>query len=340
MSVANMFSDQTFRFIAYTAACLALAVVVMGAYVRLSHAGLGCPDWPGCYGRLIMPIDVDEAEGMTHDFVERPVEYGKAWKEMIHRYAAGTLGLLILALSVLAWKRRNMKYQPVLLPFVLLLLVIFQALLGMWTVTLLLKPIIVMAHLLGGMTLLALLFWLVLSVNPKLYDLSSDDNRIFPWSVIAICIIAIQIGLGGWTSANYAAVACPDFPTCQNQWWPAMDFMEGFVLWHGLGIDYEGGILAGEARTAIHMSHRMGALVTLMVVGTVAIRAFISENKTVSNTGILLGILLLIQIGLGITNIVKVLPLPIAVAHNGVAALLLLCAVALLRFSLPKRIEK
>ncbi|MBM2829988.1 MAG: Cytochrome [Gammaproteobacteria bacterium] len=309
---------------------LAFIVVVLGAYVRLSHAGLGCPDWPGCYDKLIVP---DKALHADQLYPERPLEHGKAWKEMAHRYAAGTLGLLIAGLAIMAWKRRSISGQPVIIPLVLALLVIFQALLGMWTVTLLLKPVIVLAHLLGGMTVLSLLIWLLLKQSSQGQVVDINAARFYPWTILGLCVITIQISLGGWTSANYAALACLDFPTCHGSWWPAMDFVEGFTFWRELGVDYEGGVLAGDARTAIHMSHRIGALITLLVIGTVAIKAIRNNNKNIALTGLITLIVLLVQISLGIANVIKLLPLPVAVAHNGVAALLLLSLVTLLHYS-------
>lgn len=306
---------------------LAFFVVVLGAYVRLSNAGLGCPDWPGCYGKMVVP---EETVDVAHLYPERPLEQGKAWKEMIHRYAAGTLGLLILVITVLSWKYRRVSNHSVLIPTILLGLVIFQAMLGMWTVTLLLKPVIVMSHLLGGMTILSLLLWLMLEQSGGRKNIDLNNVQLFPWALAGLIMVIIQIMLGGWTSANYAALVCPDFPTCQGTWWPHMDFIQGFKLWHELGIDYEGGILAGDARTAIHMTHRIGAVLVFVIVGSVSIRAIVDGNKSISLTGFLLLFLLLIQLGLGISNVLLRLPLPVAVAHNAVAALLLLVLVALL----------
>lgn len=318
-----------FAIIARCALVLALIVVVLGAYVRLSHAGLGCPDWPGCYGEMVVPVD---AEGAAALYPERPLETHKAWKEMIHRYAAGLLGLLILALALVAWRQRTRPGQPVVIPLVLLLLVIIQALLGMWTVTLLLKPVVVMGHLLGGLLILSLLFWLTL----KTFRLSSGQgsDALIPWVIFGLCVLVIQIALGGWTSANYAALACPDLPVCQGEWWPAMDFREAFTFWRGIGIDYEGGVLAGDARTAIHMSHRIGAVITTVVWLIIIIRALMIDSRMVRFTAGIVVCLLVAQVSLGISNIITALPLLVAVAHNAVAALLLLSVIALLYSSL------
>ena len=316
------------------AVALAFTVVVLGAYVRLSQAGLGCPDWPGCYGKMIVPDQSDPAVEAEH---QRPLEHGKAWKEMLHRYAAGMLGLMIAGLAVISWQNRKQPGQGLLLPGLLVLLVVFQAALGMWTVTLLLKPVIVVAHLLGGMTILSLLFWMLLERDGTVRPCSP---ALFPWAVAALVMLAIQVALGGWTSANYAALACPEFPACQGQWWPSMDFTAGFTLWHRPGMDYEGGILAGNARTAIHMAHRLGALLSILIIGATALRALRENNSTLRGSGFLLLAVLLIQLLLGISNVLLRLPLPVAVAHNAVAALLLLTLVALLHRSMSRRIQE
>ncbi len=309
-----------FRTLAKVAVVLCLVVVVLGAWVRLTDAGLGCPDWPGCYGEMIVPAD----PGADDAWPERPLESGKAWREMIHRYAAGALGILILALAVMAWMRRGRPGQPVILPTVVLGLVIFQAMLGMWTVTLLLKPLVVTAHLAGGMTTLALLFWLA---RQPAVPAQPPEPALRPFALFGLIVLAIQILLGAWVSTNYAALACPDFPTCQNSFWPAMDFAGGFDPWHGLGIDYEGGILHNSARVAIHVTHRIGAVATLVVLLWLAIRA--SKNTALGGAGGLVMGAVILQFMLGIIMVVTQLPLPLAVAHNGVAALLLLAVVNL-----------
>lgn len=327
-----------FRRIALIATVLTLCVVILGAYVRLSHAGLGCPDWPGCYGYLRVPVKGHQITQANAVFPERPLETDKAWKEMIHRYLAGILGLLIMALAMLAWWRRRESGQPLALPLFLLGLVIFQALLGMWTVTLLLKPVVVMAHLLGGLATLALLWWLVLRQGGVVPATGEIENRsLRPWMLVGLLVIIGQIALGGWTSANYAALACPDFPTCQTQWWPAMDFQEAFILWRGLGISYEGGVLDNDARVTIHMTHRLGAAIVLIYLGWLSWRILMTANsKVLRGTGMIMVLLLIAQIGLGIANVVLSLPLPIAVAHNGVAALLVLTLVALNHLLYPR----
>lgn len=320
--------------IARVASVLALIVIVLGAYVRLSDAGLGCPDWPGCYGNLLVPEQVDAA---NVNLAVRPLEHAKAWKEMGHRYVASTLGFLILIMAGIAWMNASFSNMRGFTS-ALLVLVIFQGMLGMWTVTLLLKPVIVMSHLLGGLTILSLLCWTVLRQQSRQgVFVSVGYRKLLPWVITALIVLVLQISLGGWTSSNYAALACPDFPTCQGAWWPNMDFNEGFILWRGLGIDYEGGVLDGPARTAIHMAHRLGAIVTFITLLIISIKAMQTRMNNLRLTGIAVLFLLLLQVSLGIANVKLHLSLPVAVAHNGVAALLLLSLVTLLHHCLPEK---
>jgi len=323
-----------FRKIALFATLLALIVIVMGAYTRLSHAGLGCPDWPGCYGHILgVPESISEIDQANQAFPERAVETGKAWKEMIHRYLAEGLGLLIVILAIIAIVNRKKIYQPLWLPVCLVGLVIFQGLLGMWTVTLLLKPVIVMLHLLGGLTILSLLWWLVLRSTTK--QSTARGNSLTATLVLGLVLLIGQIGLGGWTSANYAALACPDFPTCQDEWWPETDFKEGFVFWRGLGQNYEFGVLDNPARTAIHLSHRIFAIVVAVFWLFLLLRIMKRSNSS-SNLRQLATITLLLlfaQIALGVSNVVMKLPISVAVMHNGGAALLLLSVVTLIYYS-------
>lgn len=308
------------RALILAATVLAFGVVALGAYVRLSDAGLGCPDWPGCYGHLVgIPDNAHEQAAAAQAFPGKPVEPGKAWKEMVHRYFAGTLGLLILAICILSWRREARQRQSPALPTALLAIVGLQALLGMWTVTLLLKPAVVTAHLLGGMTTLALLVSLAASEDDRQSPAVGTGLR--PLALITLFAIAAQIALGGWVSSNYAALACADFPTCHGAWAPAMDFRHAFTLHRELGQTADGALLSQEALTAIHWTHRLGALVVIALVAATALR-LLRENGWQGWGGALLGLLLL-QVGLGIANVALSLPLPLAVAHNlGAAALL------------------
>ncbi|HEX7011223.1 MAG TPA: COX15/CtaA family protein [Steroidobacteraceae bacterium] len=329
---------KIFRRLALSGAVLAFIVVVLGAWVRLSAAGLGCPDWPGCYGHFNVEEAARNVDAINQAFPHRPFEYHKALKEMVHRYFASGLGLVILVLAGLALANRKDPEQPVALPLALVVLVIFQGLLGMWTVTLLLKPLIVVLHLLGGLTTLSLLAWL--AIRSKGSALTPADEAkhatLRKVAVVGLAALAVQIALGGWTSSNYAALACPDFPTCQNSWWPEMDARDAFVLWRGLGIDYEGGVLEHPARVAIHFTHRLGAVVAAIALGLLSVLALrLGRTKAVRVGGALVGAVLLCQLVLGPLMVVEGLPLSLATAHNGVAALLLLATVRLLRLLRP-----
>lgn len=309
--------------LAVIALLLGFVVVVLGAYTRLVHAGLGCPDWPGCYGFLGVPSGSSALELAQLRFPDHPVEAPKAWAEMLHRYVAGLLGLLILSLALLALKHRDHKQYPLKLSLGLLALVICQALFGMWTVTLKLWPQVVTAHLLGGFATLSLLFVLSLRLSGRLpADVGLTALR--PLARCALAVVTLQIMLGGWTSSNYAAVACVDLPRCHGQWWPLMDFRAGFNVFQEIGPNYLGGMLDGAGRTAIHFSHRIGALLTTATLLLLAWRLY-RAGMSATAAGLL--IVLFTQMGLGITNVLAHLPLAVAVAHNGVGALLLLSVV-------------
>ena len=318
-----------FKRLAWLATALALVVIVAGAWVRLTDAGLGCPDWPGCYGMKTWPSNAEDIERANADWGHlRMVESGKAFREMFHRYLAGFLGLVILGLAILAWTNRRRAGQPVLLPSIILGLVIFQAVLGMWTVTLLLKPAIVTAHLLGGMTTFALLLGLALSVTPRAPPPTLPARGQHIAVISGLAVIGIQIALGGWVSTNYAALACTGFPACNGEWWPAVNFGEGFRIWRGVGVDYEGGVLDQNARVAIQMAHRFWAVVVLIVMAWLLWRLWRAEGlRALAMTT---GLVLLAQIVIGIYNVTGGLPLINAVAHNGMAAILLGMMVVLL----------
>jgi len=325
---------KLFRRLALAGALLALVVVVLGAWVRLSAAGLGCPDWPGCYGHLTVDQAAQNADAINQAFPGRPFVYHKAIKEMVHRYFASTLGLVILVIAGIAISNRRDANQPVSLPIALVALVILQGLLGMWTVTLLLKPLIVVLHLIGGLTTLSLLAWL--SIDPERRSRVKEERNLRRLALLGLAVLALQIVLGGWTSSNYAALACPDFPTCQNAAWPSMDIRDAFVLWRGLGIDYEGGVLDHPARVAIHFFHRLGAILTALALVTLSFMTWLKgRNSSVRIAGALVGVVLIAQLILGPLMVVRGLPLVLATAHNGVAALLLLSVVRLNRLLRP-----
>ena len=363
-----------FHRIAWAATILALCVIVFGGFVRLSNAGLSCPDWPTCYGRATWPTHDHEVAAANAVF-ERAVETHKAWREQFHRHIAAILGLLVLTLSLLEAKRREraiwapiacaalvaisiplymqQHYYPAFAlvsagllglfgfawwagrePFIrftaiLLAVIIMQAMLGMWTVTWLLKPVVVMAHLLGGLATFSLLTWLSWKATPNtdLIQASARSLKLLLW--IGMGLLVIQITLGGWTSANYAALSCGnEFPKCIGSWMPAHDFKEAFVLWRGIGVDYEGGVLDGPARVAIQLAHRgMAVLVTFYFV---ALGIQMLRLHGLKYWAALLLLLISAQVALGISNVLFSLPLSVAVAHNAGAALLLFVVVGLL----------
>ena len=308
----------------------ALVVVVVGAFVRLTNAGLGCPDWPGCYGQLTPAhaaqdiAQAVQAQGGVHG----PVSVEKAWHEMLHRYLAATLGVLILIIAVMAWvQRERLAYegQSPWLPSALLLLVLFQAALGMWTVTLLLKPVIVTLHLLGGLATLALLTWLAMRQLPQGELPRATGLR--RWAGLGLALLVAQITLGGWVSTNYAALACIDLPTCHGAWAPEMDFQHGFQLLRELGQTAAGDKLSYDALTAIHWSHRVGAIVvTLYLAWLTGLVARVPQLRTLA---VSVGLLLALQVTLGVSNILTGLNLGVAVGHNAGAALLLMALVVL-----------
>lgn len=311
------------------AAGVTFVVVIVGAFVRLTDAGLGCPDWPGCYGQLTpthASADIARAvaeQGGTHG----PVSMPKAWKEMGHRYLAGTLGLLILFLALWTWRSRAQAAQSRFLATSILVLVVLQAALGMWTVTMLLKPVIVTLHLLGGMATLALLTWLALRGSAPSRHALRNARGLHAAAAVGLLLVVAQIALGGWVSTNYAALACIDFPRCHGEWFPEMDFRHGFQLVRELGMTATGTRLGYEALTAIHWTHRVGALVLVVYLGLFAVK--LARTPGMARLAGLLLALLAVQITLGITNIVAGLPLAVAVAHNGVAALLLVMLVVI-----------
>ena len=371
-----------FHRIAWLAVALALGVIVFGAFVRLSNAGLSCPDWPTCYGRATWPTAAEQAADHVATAI-RPVEPHKAWREQVHRHLAATLGVLVLVLALLAARRRARGAAWILGPALLiaagiplymrgqhalavalaafgevlllaaalrwrdrggpadkrdgnlasvaaltLMVIVFQALLGMWTVTWLLKPIVVMGHLLGGLLTFSLIVWMAWrSTDAPIRLAQAVTLRRWAWVVLAV--LAVQIALGGWTSANYAALACGnDFPTCVGRWWPPHDFGEGFVLWRGIGVDYEGGVLDGASRIAIQLAHRMMAVVAFVALLAFAVRLLRSAGMR--SWGAALALLAVAQVALGIANVKLGLPLVVAVLHNAGAALLLFVLVTLL----------
>lgn len=314
-----------FRGLCIAGAVLAFIVITMGAWVRLTDAGLGCPDWPGCFGQLTVPDAADEVAAAEQAFPGVPLEHGKAWREMVHRYAASTLGLVILLIAGLAWTRRHQPGQPLVAPLLLVPLVMFQGMLGMWTVTLLLAPLVVVLHLMGGLSILSLLVWLALRSGPGVEPRGQRGPALL--AGLALALLFGQIALGGWTSTNYAALACPDFPTCQTAWWPDADFSEAFVPWRPVEGSFEGGLLMHPARVAIHVTHRVGALLVTALLALLAWRLLARGDGSQRRAAGLMLAALAAQVGIGIAIVKYSLPLALGVAHNGTAALLLLAVV-------------
>ena len=363
---------RNFHRLAWLAVALAFGVIVFGAFVRLSNAGLSCPDWPTCYGRATWPQAGEAADHAATAI--RAVEPHKAWREQLHRMLAGSLGLIVLSLALLAARRRRHGIAQILVAALLvgiaiplymrgdhvaasvlaiagegillfaalrwsnldlaraaaltLAVIIFQALLGMWTVTWLLKPIVVMGHLLGGLLTFSLLAWMAWRATDLPIRLAFA-KRMRLLIGIGLALLTLQIALGGWTSANYAALACGnDFPRCVGQWWPPTNFHEGFVLWRGVGVDYEGGVLDGQSRIAIQMAHRIMAGIAFAYLLYLAYR--LVRIPGLLAWGVTLAVLLFAQVALGIANVKLGLPLHVAVLHNAGAVLLLFVLVSLI----------
>ncbi|KTD13300.1 COX15/CtaA family protein [Legionella jamestowniensis] len=320
-----MVEQKQIRFIRWAATLavvLALFVVMLGAYTRLTDAGLGCPDWPGCYGHLVLPKSQHALASAQDQYPQIPIESKKAWTEMAHRYAAGTLGMLIffIAGGVLIRRIQGLKL-PWELPAILVLLVLFQAALGMWTVTLKLLPVVVMGHLLGGIVIFSCLSRFRL-------QLSAVKTAMLPrwgfWMGLGVAVVFFQIALGGWVSSNYAGIACIGFPQCNGQWLPPLHLTEGFNLFAQVGENYQGGLLDNEVRMTIQYIHRLGAIITAIYVLVLSLLCLAkTSEKTLHRCALLAILLLLVQFCLGIANVIYLLPLWVAVAHNGVAALLL-----------------
>lgn len=324
-------SNKVVRNIAIFATAFAMVVVILGAFTRLTDAGLGCPDWPGCYGFMHIPTQEEHIAKANEAFPDQPYQFEKAWPEMVHRYFAGTLGLLVLGLAIIAWRSKEklaLKHSTFLL-----VLIIFQAALGMWTVTMKLHPSIVMLHLLGGFMTFSLLAALALRYHfqfksPLIKQTAKNLKRVI-W--LTLGVVVFQVALGGWTSANYAAMSCLELPICQGNWLSEGDFVNAFQLWGFEEDHFEYGIHDQNARVAIHAMHRIGAFVASAVLIYLIVRLIRNESsKLLNNFGWLLAALLVAQVLLGVNNIVSHLPLANAVAHNGVGALLVVTLVSLI----------
>jgi len=324
-------NELRFTRLAKIATALAFGVIVLGAFVRLTDAGLGCPDWPGCYGHATPALASEHIGAAADANPFGPVSMAKAWKEMIHRYVAATLGLLIVALAAAAWRQRARQPRRARIALLLMGVVLLQGAFGAWTVTLLLKPAIVTGHLIGGMTTLALLAGLAFARDDRSARRAQPEPRgvrsVRAAAGFALGALAVQIALGGWVSTNYAALACPDLPLCQRALVPAMNFRDAFHLLRPLGFAADGEPLSVAALTAIHWSHRMFAIVAFVAIARCALRALLAPELRA--LGFTLGTLLLAQVAFGISNVHFGLPLPVAVAHNAGAGLLLLALLAI-----------
>ena len=316
-----------FKKLLLLATITAFCLVVLGAYVRLSDAGLGCPDWPGCFGTLSVPESQSAIENAELNFPSQHIETAKAWKEMIHRYIAGFLGLMIFLIGIISYKNKKILRVNPIVPYAIVLLVIFQALLGMWTVTLLLKPIVVSAHLIGGMTTLGLLtfvthrYWGKIQTNILKYK-----HEIFLVR-FSLFVLFIQIFLGGWTSTNYAGLACTDFPTCHGALIPNLNFNDAFDLFRDLGKLSDGSPLPLAVFETIQWIHRLGALITWLFFGYLA--SVILKYKTMRSLGYILLFVITAQFIVGVANLLLHLPIILAVIHTLGAASLVVLAVIL-----------
>jgi heme a synthase len=330
------------RHLALAGVLLCFVVVVLGAFVRLNAAGLGCPDWPGCYGH-VTPIGAEQSTTSQAAFPNKPLDVSKAWKEMVHRYAAGTLVIIIVVIAAVAIAYRRQKVLSTPYALALLGTVFVQAVLGMLTVTWQLKPLIVTLHLVFGLTTLGMLYWLWLSLPGASWggmamrggggSAGASAMRVaHQLALIGVIALAVQITLGGWTSSNYAAVACPDFPTCQGAWWPHTDYSNAFVLWRGLGINYEGGVLDNPARVAIHLTHRLGALVATLALAGAALFVLLRKSPPIAIPAAYAVLAALaLQLTIGISMVLKTFPLHLTTSHTAGAALLLLASLTLVR---------
>jgi heme a synthase len=321
--------NKMIQWVASFAVVLALGVVMLGAYTRLTDAGLGCPDWPGCYGHMVLPnVDTQLKVAQQH-FPNVPIESKKAWTEMAHRYAAGILALLIFFIGFYVLYQRILgKKSFGCLPFILMLLVLFQAALGMWTVTLKLLPVVVMGHLLGGMLIFACLCCFRLHISALPIQNSPELRR---WLYLGVFIVFVQIALGGWVSSNYAGIACIGLPTCNGLWWPNLHLAKGFYLFSPVGANYQGGLLDNDVRVTIQFIHRIGAMVTVLYLVPLSVVVFFrSTVYWLKALALLMLLVVLAQVTLGILNVLYMLPITVAVAHNGVAAILLATVLCML----------
>ena len=295
-------------------------VVALGAWTRLVDAGLGCPDWPGCYGFVVFPTSELDVAIAEQRFPQFPYDINKAIPEVVHRYFAATLGLVAIALSFLSFKQSediNIRYWCL----GLLVFICCQGVFGYLTVSLKLLPIIVTGHLFGGFITVSLFFFIFIRAGNFPILSTFNIQKVKYIALTCLVLLLVQIFLGAWTSTNYASLACPDFPTCQGSFSPEMDFKNGFSFDQEVGPNYLYGLLDNPSRVAIHYSHRVTALILTFAYLVLISRLWFTAAAPLASS---VGVILLTQISLGIMNVVYVLPLYIAIAHNLVAALLII----------------
>jgi cytochrome c oxidase assembly protein subunit 15 len=309
---------------------LTFDLVVFGAFTRLTDSGLGCPDWPGCYGFGSPVGAVEHISAAQQVLPDGPVTHGKAWIEMMHRYLATGVGVLILTLTLGGWLERRRTLVSPWWPTFTLGWVLLQGAFGAWTVTMKLFPLIVTGHLIGGLVLLVLL-----RMQSARYAQAHDGLQPQPVSAslrrlmwLAGAALAVQIVLGGWVSTNYAVLACTDFPLCHGSLWPSMDFAQGFSLWRELGMTRQGGYISFEALTAIHYAHRMFAYLAVLLLVLLVWRCW--SQPGLARSARLLAALIALQASTGISNVVLDWPLLAAVLHSAGAAGLTLVLTGLL----------
>ena len=327
MSIKN----KTISNLSFLGSFITLIVISAGAWVRLTDAGLGCPDWPGCYGMMGSPTTEKEIYEAQASFPDSTIDVGKASREMIHRYLAGFLGLYVLIVSYLSFKNN----KSIILPIFMVLIILIQSLMGMLTVTQLVKPTIVTIHLLLGMITASLIMLNGFIFLEKEHNNLEIDRPLIVLVIVCTLALITQIFLGGWTSTNYASLACTDFPKCLNQWWPSeMNFDKAFTLFNLPNINYEGGYLDYNYKLAIHFTHRVGALVVSILFIKLFIYIFFFQSNCLhKKIGTFIMIFFIIQILLGILNVVLSLPISIAVLHTVNASILLMSMITLLYYS-------
>lgn len=329
-------SIEFFRKLVNFAIFLAFCVVMLGAYTRLTDAGLGCPDWPGCYGHMVLPSQTTILADAQKLFPSQPIEGVKAWTEMAHRYLAGSLLSTISVIVGFLLFYAPLKNKVHALPlFAVIGLLVFQALLGMWTVTLKLLPTVVMGHLLGG-------FLILISLAAIRCQLMQKNQIKFPrlkyFIALGLLLTFVQVALGGWVSSNYAGISCMGFPTCNGMWWPVLNFKEAFDVFHHIGPNYQGGLLDIDARITIQWVHRLGAMFVWLYWFFVSVYSFLRiDSRLFRKVILLLQLLLMVQVGLGVINVVWMLPLPAAVLHNGIGAGILITIVFLFHLASGKK---